>query len=142
MKRKLSILFFMLISSAAFIAPFNTRAQQIAEEKRSRTAAQQKIDSQLLYALYRARGQEKEKGVPAGELRVKFDGEGRALITIRARVTKALLAKIKRAGGSVISSSARDEEIRAALALRKLEELAASKEVRAIIPAEEAMTNQ
>jgi hypothetical protein len=138
MKRKLSILFLILLG----IAPLQIVARQIAEEKRSRTGAQRKIDSQLLYALYRERGQGKEKGVPAGELRVKFDEEGRALVTIRARVTKLLLAKIKRGGGSVITSSARDEEIRASLPLGKLEEIAASKDVRAIIPAEEAMTNQ
>lgn len=138
MTRKLSILFFLLIS----IAPVQISARQIAEEKRSRTSAQQKIDSQLLYALYRARGQGKEKGVPAGELRVKFDDEGKALVTIRTRVTKLLLAKIKRAGGFIISSSARDEEIRASLPLTKLEEIAALKDVRAIIPAEEAMTNK
>jgi hypothetical protein len=116
-------------------------AQDVVKEKRERTPAQQKIDTQLLYALYRERGEAKTKGVPAGELRVKFDDKGRALITVRARVTKALLARIQRLGGKIVSSSVRYNDIRAHLPLGKLEDLAALKDVRAIMPAEEAATN-
>jgi hypothetical protein len=116
-------------------------AQDVVKEKRERTPAQQKIDTQLLYALYRERGEAETKGVPTGELRVKFDEKGRALITVRARVTKALLARIEHLGGKIVSSSGRYNDIRAYLPLAKLEELAALKEVRAIMPAEEAVTN-
>jgi hypothetical protein len=111
-------------------------------EKTTRTAAQRKIDSQLLYALYRERGEAKAKGVPSGELLVKFDAKRRALVTIRARVSKELLATIKTLGGDVVSSSERDNDIRAYLPLGKLESLAASKNVYAIAPAEEATTNR
>jgi hypothetical protein len=115
--------------------------QDVVKEKRERTPAQQKIDTQLLYALYRERGEAETKGVPAGELRVKFDEKGRALITVRARVTKTLLARIEHLGGKIVSSSVRYNDIRTYLPLGKLEELAALKEVRAIMPAEEAVTN-
>ncbi len=73
----------------------NIAQRSIAQEKRTRTAAQQKIDSQLLYALYRERGEAEAKGVPAGELRVKFDPQGRAIVSIRARVTRKLLARLR-----------------------------------------------
>jgi hypothetical protein len=116
--------------------------QNVAQEKRARTPAQQKIDSQLLYALYRARGEAEAKGVPAGDLRVKFDRKGRAIVAIRARVTRAVLAKIKRLGGEVISSSEEYNDIQAHLPLEKLEELAALKDVTAIMPADEATTNK
>jgi hypothetical protein len=119
----------------------NIVQRSIAQEKRTRTAAQQKIDSQLLYALYRERGEDEAKGVPAGELRVVFDKQGRAIVSIRAIVTRKLLAKIKSLGGKVVSSSEKYNDITAHLRLGKLEELAALKDVRAIMPAEEAMTN-
>lgn len=119
----------------------NSAFGTVAQEKATRTAAQQKIDSQLLYALYRERGEAEAKGAPAGELRVQFDEKGRAIVSIRARVTRKLLAKIRSLGGKVISSSEKYNDITAHLRLGKLEELAALKDVHAIMPAEEAMTN-
>jgi hypothetical protein len=114
----------------------------VVREKTARTAAQRKIDPQLLYALYRERGEAETKGVPSGDLRVTFDAKHRALVSMRARVTKDLLATIKTLGGQVVSSSDRDNDIRAWLPLGKLEELAASKNVYAIAPAEEATANR
>jgi hypothetical protein len=119
----------------------NSALRSLAQEKATRTPAQQKIDSQLLYALYRERGEAEAKGAPAGELRVVFDEKGRAIVSIRARVTRKLLAKIRSLGGKVVSSSEKYNDITAHLRLGKLEELAALKDVRAIMPAEEAMTN-
>ena len=116
--------------------------QDPVREKRERTAAQQKIDTQLLYEIYRERGEAEAKGVPPGELALKFDDKGRALVSIRARVTKALLDKIEKLGGKIVSSSARYNDVRAHLPLAKLEELAAWKDVNAIMPAEEAITNR
>lgn len=114
---------------------------QSAQEKGNRTPAQKKIDSQLLYAIYRKRGEAKAKGVPSGELRVKYDDKGRAIISIRARVTKTVLSRIKSLGGEVISSSETYNDILAHLSLEKLEKLAALQDVRAIMPADEATTN-
>jgi hypothetical protein len=79
-------------------------SQDPVREKRERTPAQQKIDTQLLYAIYRERGEAEAKGVPAGELPVKYDNKGRAIVSIRARVTKALLAKIEKLGGKIVSA--------------------------------------
>jgi len=135
--------FILLSASLIFASNVNAASLSAAQEKSARTPAQQKIDSQLLYALYRKRGEAEAKGVPAMmELRVKFDEKGRAIITIRARVTNRVLAKVKSLGGEIISSSARYNDIRAHLPLLKLEELAALKDVRAIMPAEEATTNR
>jgi hypothetical protein len=117
------------------------RHSSTAQEKGMRTPAQKKIDSQLLYALYRKRGEAESKGVPPGELSVRFDAEGRAIVSIRARVTKTVLAKIKSTGGKVISSFERYHDIRAHVRLEKLEALAALKDVYAIMPAQEATTN-
>ncbi|MET0752795.1 MAG: hypothetical protein ABWZ66_05460 [Pyrinomonadaceae bacterium] len=114
---------------------------QTTQEKLGRTTAQKKIDSQLLYAIYRKRGVAKAKGVPSGELRVRFDEKGRAIVNIRARVTKAVLAKIRNLGGEVISSSEAYNDILARVPLGKLEKLATLQDVQAIMPADEATTN-
>jgi hypothetical protein len=137
-----SFLSLIFVVSALLAAPLDPQNVPTVREKITRTEAQQKIDSQLLYALYRERGEAEAKGVPSGPLRVKFDAKRRALVTIRARVTKDLLATIKTLGGDVVSSSERDNDIRAHLPLGKLEELAASKTVYAIVPGEEATTHR
>jgi hypothetical protein len=147
MKQFFQMLGFITLSAAFMFTAFACAAaantsQDVAREKRARTPAERKIDSQLLYALYRKRGEAEARGVPAGDLRVKFDEKGRAIISIRARVTRSLLAKIKRMGGEIISSSEEYKDLQAHLPLEKLEELAALKEVSAIMPAEEAMTNR
>jgi hypothetical protein len=140
-KQVLNLCLFLL-TSAASAAPLDPQTTPAVREKTTRTAAQRKIDPQLLYALYRERGEAEAKGVPSGELRVKFDAKHRAFVTIRARVSKDLLATIKTLGGDVTSSSERDNDIRAYLPLGKLESLAASKTVYAIGPAEEATANR
>src|SRR5438552_19156652 len=82
-----------------------------AGEKESRTPAQQKINSQLLYEIYRLRGEAVRKGVPPGPTGVKIDGRGRALDDIRVDPTPVLQDKIRRAGGRVVSASARDRSV-------------------------------
>ena len=114
---------------------------QMWQTKRELTKAQKKIDSQLLSALERKRNRAKKRDLPSGELLVKFDAKGRAIVTIRARVTKEVLIKIKSLGGEVISYSERYNDIHANLFLEKLEKLAAMEDVVAIMPAEEASTN-
>ena len=110
------------------------------DEKQQRTPAQQKINSQLLYEIYRVRGEAVRKGVPPGPTGVKIDCRGRALVDIRVDPTPALQNKIRRAGGVVLSSSARDRSIIARVPLRKLETLAADPAVRFIEPAADATT--
>jgi hypothetical protein len=114
--------------------------QPQVSEKDNRTPAQQKINSQLLYEIYRLRGEAVRKGVPTGPTGVKIDARGRALVDVRAAVTPAILRRIRGLGGAVISESARDQSIIARVPLLKLETLAADAAVRFIEPAAEAMT--
>lgn len=113
--------------------------QTVADEKASRTAAQKKIDSQLLYALKQKRGE--TKGVPTGRIDLELDEKGRALVDITANVTPELKAQIQKLGGAVVSDDARARTIRAKLALEKLELLARRQDVRFIAPAAQAMNN-
>ena len=109
------------------------------DEKASLTRAQEKIDSKLLRAIKRKRGE--RDGLPAEPLSFDTDAKGRVLLDITARVSPRLLSKIKRLGGEVISSSERYHTIRARLALNKLEALAADAAVRFVAPAAEPMTD-
>jgi hypothetical protein len=115
------------------------RIQTVANEKSSRTAAQKKIDSQLLYALKQKRGE--TKGVPTARIDLDLDEKGRALVDITADVTAEIKAQIQKLGGAVVSDDARYHTIRARLALEKLETLAKRNDLRFIAPAAQAMNN-
>lgn len=106
------------------------RVQDYYDEKESRTPAQRKLDSKLVYALRQRRGE--TRGVPAERIDLKPDARGRVLVDITAKVSKRLLSKIKRLGGEVVSTSERYHTTRAWLALEKLEALAGMAEVKFI----------
>lgn len=112
---------------------------ELARDKRARTAAQKKIDSQLLYALKQKRGE--KRGVPSEPVDVKLDSEGRVLVDISAKVSARLISKLEKAGAEIVSQSARYHTVRARLALEKLEAVAEIEEVRYISPAAQAMTH-
>jgi len=109
-------------------------------EKAARTPAQQKINSQLLYEIYRRRGEAELKGVPSEPTGVRIDAAGRVLVDIRTDQTAALSRLIVRAGGRVLSTSAADRSVIARVPVLKLEVLAADPAVRFIEPAPQATT--
>lgn len=113
----------------------------VLQEKESRTLAQQKIDSQLLYAIKGRRGEALPAVQPAS---VPTDTDGRTLliVDISGNVTDALLSRISLLGGQVISSFPRYNTIRANIPLDKIEALACSSDVRFIQSAAQAQTNQ
>ena len=111
------------------------------QEKEARTPAQRKINSQLLYEIYRRRGLADKKGIPPGPTDVRIDKAGRALVDVRADVTPAIEKKIRDLHGIVISMSGRDQSIIARIPILNLERLAGDPRVRAIEPAAEAITN-
>jgi hypothetical protein len=115
------------------------KAQEIRDEKESRTPAQQKIDSQLLYAIKQRRGE--TQGIPVEPIELDLDAKGRALVDITAKVTTRLISKIRKLGGSVISKSETYQTVRARMKPEKLEALAAAADVRFIAPAYEPMNN-
>jgi hypothetical protein len=109
-------------------------------EKAARTPAQQKINSQLLYEIYRRRGEAERKGVPSEPGIVRVDAAGRTLVDIRTDQTAAVRWLIVRAGGSVLSISARDRSVMARVPVLMLETVAADPAVRFIEPAAQATT--
>jgi hypothetical protein len=109
-------------------------------EKEARTAAQQKIDSQILQEIYRKRGQAAEKSVPPEPTLVRIDARGRALIDIRAKVTTDLVSRVEKRGGVIVSTDAKYDSIIARVPLLEIERLASDPAIRSIVPAAEATT--
>ena len=109
-------------------------------EKESRTRAQRKISSQLLYEIYRLRGEAKQKQVPEGATIVRFDAKKRALVDVRAEVTPALEKKVEKLGATIVSTSQKYRSIVAWVPLLALERIAEDRTVSAIEPAAEAIT--
>jgi len=139
----------MLVQVAAIALVLTSLAEvairfpvSISQEKESRTAAQQKIDSQLLYAIYQMRGEAEKKGVPTEPIPLKKDANGRVLIDIRAPVTKKLQSLIRSLKGKVVSTSQRDDSTIAYLSLGKIEKLAENADIKFISAPADAMTNQ
>jgi hypothetical protein len=118
-------------------SPLIDSQRVMPSEKESRTPAQRKIDSQLLYELYRFRGEAKQKHVPPDPTGVKVDRNHRALVDVRAQVTPALQKKVRSLGGAIQSTSTEYRSIIAWVPLRTLERLAEDPAVRAIVPAAE-----
>jgi hypothetical protein len=109
-------------------------------EKEMRTPAQQKINSQILYEIYRRRGLAEQKGTPPQRTDVRIDARGRALVDVRApSITRALTNKIRTLGGTIMSVSTEHQSILAWVPLLKLESLAEDPAVRFIEPAAEAI---
>jgi hypothetical protein len=130
-----SIVFLMVAYALSSLAvSFSSTTQ----EKSARNAEQQKLDSQLIFAIRQLRG---EAGAPTEPIDLKKDNKGRVLVDIRAPVSRKLIARIKSYGGRVMSTSDRDDSIVAYISLAKLESLAQLKDVRFIMPAAEAITN-
>jgi hypothetical protein len=109
-------------------------------DKEQRSVAAQKIDSQLLHALYARRGESAARGTPT-ETTVEVDAHGRTLIDVRAEVTPQLEQRVRALGGTIVSTSETHRTILARFPLTKLEELASLQDVRFVQPAARAVTN-
>ncbi len=114
----------------------------LQREKESRTPAQQKIDSQLLYAMKMERGEPIAEGVPKLETRVQIDGKGYVEVDISAHVSDKLLARINELKGEIILSFPQYHSVTARLPLREIETLAELEAIIFIQPKLDATTNR
>jgi hypothetical protein len=106
-------------------------------EKNARTPAQQKINSQLLSAIRRAKDPSAEKSAPSETLLVKIDTKQRALVDVRAPVTADIKRQVLEFAGTIVSTSPEADSLIAWVPLLRLEQLAGLPSVRAIEPAAE-----
>lgn len=106
-------------------------------EKASRTPAQLKMDSQLIYASMQAAGAE-TSAVAALQVNVGQDAGGNVLVDIDGVVSPSVLKQITKLGGAVVSSFPQYGTVRARMPLEQVESLADNADVRFIKPAVQA----
>ena len=121
--------------------PTGQQIEELLAQKARRSPAQRKVSSQLLdmvesqpprAAEDEVRRRDSDKPEPVEPV----------LVDIRADVTKALLARIRVLGGTVINSVPKYRAIRAELPVVAIERLAALAAVQTIRPADEARTRK
>src|SRR5438552_202968 len=132
-----------LFAAAAGSLSESARGQieALLSEKASWTPAQNKMESQLIHALKKHRGQAFAAGAPELQLDVKLEPDGQVLVDINANVTPELLALVAQGGGKVINSFPQFHAVRALVTLAQLETLAGSQDVFSIRRADEGRTN-
>ena len=89
----------------------------LLEEKESRTPAQQKIDSQLIYATKMQTGQMIAAGVPSLDVDVNADAAGYVIVDITAVIDDVLLGELKARGGEVLNAMPQYQSLRARVKL-------------------------
>src|SRR5258707_5226827 len=101
--------------------------QALQAEKACFTPVQQKMDSQLVFALKQSRNQPiANGGVPQLKISAKADANGYIQVDITANVTAALLSQIQSSTGTIINSFPQFNAIRASIPLSQAENIAAS----------------
>ena len=109
-----------------------TQIQALEQEKRSRTPAQQKINSRLLYAIRARRREGVTRQVPYLRTSVKLNAQGEARIDIKTasgQVTTQLIQKIQAAGAKILFALPEYDAIQVLVTLDKIEYIATFPEV-------------
>ena len=107
-------------------------------EKESRTPAQQKIDSQLIYERKMEAGQPVAAGVWAVETDLPYAGDGHLIVDLRARAGSGLVSRLPAMGIEVLFASADGSDVRAHLNVDQVEPLAADADMLFVQPKQEA----
>ncbi len=116
--------------------------QAILEDKKTRTPAQRKVNSNLLYEARQMRGLPIAAGVPTLQTGIEVGPQGEVVVDITATVTNSVLDTIEKLGGRVIEYFYNYRSIRAEVPLLAVESLAAHPDVQFIQPRQQAMLNR
>ena len=125
--------------------------EALLAEKESRTPAQRKIDSQLVYAVKMNRGETVASGVDSLEVNVPFeqgpdtsgvDRGPRVVVDVTANFPSDVIEQISDLGGEVQSVNSRYNSLRASIPINKIEQIAANPAVLFVQPKQEAMTSR
>jgi hypothetical protein len=138
--RTLGALFFTLIVLLAVASATDITTPQ--KEKEWRTAAQAKLDSHIVLALKKSRGEPPFDKPTRLDPDLTIEPDGRVLVDLNATVSKELLARIESEGGKIINSFETVRAIRALVPLGRIEVLASRPDIQFIAPAVRATTNR
>ena len=115
--------------------------QQIAalnQEKESRTPAQKKIDSNVLYKIKQKRG-EIAAGLPNLDTGLSMDSDGLLTVDITANVSDKVISKLHQIHANIIGIYPQYRSIRASVPLEQIESLAGIPDIIFIQPKQVAM---
>jgi hypothetical protein len=115
--------------------------QALEDEKGSRTPAQNKIDSQLLYAMKMERAEPIASGVSSLQVDVGASEQGRVVVDISASVDDKLLQFLASKGAVLLVSTPEYHSVRVEVSLDRLEDIAGSDSVYFIQPKMEYLLN-
>lgn len=113
----------------------------LIQDKQTRTPAQRKLSSKLIYTARMLQGLPAAPGVDSLETGVEVDDEGKVLVDITAEVTDSFLRQLKGEGAYIYSSHPAYHSVRALVPAARLETIAAWPSVIFIRPKQEAMTS-
>jgi uncharacterized repeat protein (TIGR01451 family) len=140
----------LVVSAALFVLPSialgagpedlpigrGARAQVAAllEEKESRTPAQRKIDSNILYEMRLRRGEKVAEGLATLETGLSVDSDGLVAVEIRAHVTDSFLKGLAARSAAIFDVSKAYRTVAARVPVSEIEALAEMSEVVFIQP--------
>ena len=124
--------------SASVVAQINA----ITQEKASRTPAERKVDTRLLYSSRRAAGREAVRGAPTLRTAAEVGADGLTEVDIDGLVTDQLLERIQELGGSVVTAVASMDAIRARIPLSAVAPLSEEADIHHLRVADQFMSNQ
>jgi hypothetical protein len=116
--------------------------EALIREKSSRSGAQLKMDSQLIYKLKMRRGDMIAEGVRTLGTNVQFNAQGKVILDLKARVSDALLNQLKTYGADIVSSVPAYNSIRIQVVIDRIEAIAALPDVIYVQPKQGAMTSR
>ena len=116
--------------------------QALQQEKASRTPAQRKIDSNILYTIRMLAGQPAAPGVDFLYTGVDLDAQDNVVVDMVANVTERLLQQLTAAGALVLYKNGSLRSIRAIIPPAQIEAIAASPDVIFISPKQGSMTRR
>lgn len=137
----LAIVLLLAISVPAAADPPAPGKPSSAKGKPALSPAQRKLDSHIVLALKKLRGEPPFDKPTQLDPDLAIEADGRVLIDLDARVSKELLERIQAVGGKVINSFESAHAIRALVPLKQMEALAARPDVTFITPAVQALAD-
>jgi Bacterial Ig-like domain (group 1)/Subtilase family len=155
LRRRISIVVFVLalagsgLARPALAASLGGNALQptalgqiaaLLAEKDARTPAEQKVDSNLLYAFKRATGAKLSAAAATLRTGVAISARGTTVVDITSRVSDALLQRIAALGGKIIAAYPQYRSVRAVVPIGQVLTIAGWDAVIFIQPEQQAMT--
>ena len=114
--------------------------EALLREKETRSPAERKIDSQLLYARRMQQGLPVAPGVQTLEVDIPYAADGHVIVDVKANVTTNLLARLNGLTGELVKMSPGDLQLH--VDLDQIEAIAAQPEVVFVQPRQRAFTSR